>query len=110
MQFSEHKIETPFRMSDGTIETLHHSVWVKDSMAYLEEVLADPSLQDSFELYAYKEFLHLPGKEPERIITGYMSANDAFEAEVCHAICTRTLLTSHYRLTCPRGHDMSSCL
>jgi hypothetical protein len=63
-------------------------------MAYLEEVLADPSLQDFFELYAYKEFLHLPGKEPERIITGYMSANDAFEVEVCHAICTRTLLTS----------------
>lgn len=44
---------------------------------------AESTLKTSIDRFAYQEYLHLPGKTPERIITGYMSADDAWAAEVC---------------------------
>ena len=82
-QFTEKTFTVPHTLKDGTETQLTYSVWVKDVMPWIEEMVADPALSEHWEWHANRQYLHTPGKEPERFITTPMSADYAWEMEVC---------------------------
>ncbi|KIM20907.1 hypothetical protein M408DRAFT_29979 [Serendipita vermifera MAFF 305830] len=73
--------EVPHTLKDGTKTTLSFTVWVKDPLPWIEELVRDPALRDHWLWYAFKQYLCHDGKEPERFITCPMSADYAMEIE-----------------------------
>ena len=70
-------------------------------MEWLAEIAGDERLGNEWEWYAHRKFLILEGKEPLRIIDEPLSADDAWEFEVCTILLFN--LSSHfYRIHCLR--------
>lgn len=53
-------------------------------MPWIEELVADPALSEHWDWHAHHQYLHINGKEPERFITTPMSADYAWDMEVCN--------------------------
>jgi hypothetical protein len=82
-QFTEKTFEIPYILRDKKQIMLKYSVYVKDVMPWIEELVQDPALKDHWTWHAKQQFIHIEGKEPERFITTPMTADYAWEVEVC---------------------------
>jgi hypothetical protein len=58
-----------------------YTVWVKDGMEWLRELIRDPSLSDQWTWYAEKKEIVANGVA-EEYVDGPMSAQDAWDEEV----------------------------
>jgi len=94
-QFQPKSFDVPFKTKAGINTTLSYTVWVKDSMKALEELVRDPTLKDEWKWHARLQFIKTSkgdeqqSHKEELFITDPMSAKDAWEAEVCsfyHAV------------------------
>jgi hypothetical protein len=83
VQFTQKSFEIPYVLRDKKQITLKYSVYVKDVMPWIEELVQDPALKDHWTWHAKQQFIHIEGKEPERFITTPMTADYAWEVEVC---------------------------
>jgi Plavaka transposase len=81
-QFTEKNFKVPHTLKDATKVELEYSVWVKDVMPWIEELVVDPALNEHWEWHAHRQYLHTEGSDPERFITTPMSADFAWETEV----------------------------
>jgi hypothetical protein len=73
----------PFVKSDGTEILMEYTVWIKDGMEWLRDLVRDKSLSHEWEWHAHQKWIHSEGQQPRRIIDEPLSADDAWEAEVC---------------------------
>lgn len=106
-QFKEKSFTYEFRGHDSKNRTLQYSVWVKNGMEALLELLRDPSLKDHWDFYAYKKYISLNGGDLEQVYDTPMSAEDAWDAEVCGLLASCQNLTKFavYALTWVRRHS-----
>ena len=82
LKYKAENFSLPFGTSDGTEIAMEYTVWIKDGMEWLHELICDKSLSHEWEWHAHQKWLYCEGREPERIIDEPLSADDAWEAEV----------------------------
>ncbi|CCA76260.1 hypothetical protein PIIN_10255 [Serendipita indica DSM 11827] len=76
VDFTEHKFSIPFtrHITDGKTAEMKYSVWVKESMELIEELVTDPTLVDDITWHATKKTLYQRDEEGLRIIESPMEA------------------------------------
>ncbi|KAG8788672.1 hypothetical protein FRC15_002829 [Serendipita sp. 397] len=80
-KFTEKKFTIPYTNSRGSTVDLQFSVWIKDGMQWLKDLVTDPLLRDHWDWHAKKKTLVLDGKECGEIITDPLTAEAAWDFE-----------------------------
>jgi Plavaka transposase len=60
---------------------MEYTVFVKDGMKWLQDLVTNPDLNEEWQWYAYHKFLHADGKET-RLMDDPLSADAAWDFEV----------------------------
>lgn len=77
--------EVPLRKSATETVMVPYTVWVKDGMEWLRELVRDPGLSDQWTWYAEKKEVVAAGVA-EQYVDSPMSAQDAWDEEVSLSI------------------------
>ncbi|PVF94154.1 hypothetical protein CPB86DRAFT_62796 [Serendipita vermifera] len=72
--FVAKKFDISYVTVDKKTVNLQYTVWVKDGMQLLKELVQDPLLKDKWIWHAYKRVLHIKGQEDQEIIDHPMGA------------------------------------
>jgi len=71
----------PYTYSNGRTENMEFTMWAKDGMAWLRELVQDPMLADEWTWYPFRKTVYCDGAS-YRILDDPMSANNAWDYQV----------------------------